>query len=652
MTASKPSIGDRSDLYRAMLIALALSPTGCGGEDRTAGAKPPAQTPPAQAAANPPPAAAQPVAAPTQPPPPAAPVQALSDLESLVAPIALYPDPLLAEMLVAATYPLEVVQAARWLEAKPNPASLKDKTWDASIQRLVEVPQVLKMMNDHLDWTTRLGDTFLAQPEALMNAVQDLRRRARAAGFLKDTPEQKVTVKTEAAGPAAAPAAGTPQAQPAVVKKEVVYIEPAKPDTLYVPQYNPQQAYSAPLAPPPVSAAAPATVVNNYYPSAVPATTTTTTTTASSADPWLTFGAGALVGGLLTWGIMEWSHNDDYWHGGYYGGYYPPVSHYYGGTVCRNGTCWNSGGGYDRGNVNYNKNVNISGNEINIDRSRSISQDQLANWKQEREGWTPDARHRRGQQYPAAARERWGDIQQPGLAGDRLGAAQTLPANVRGFGQGATRPASLPAGQRPSVEQVRQRLGQDTQLEQKFGAKPAQPNRPAAVADIPKRLDQGNRPNAWEGLADTGNGRQTRAEERRGAASREKTQTKAGERPRREQAERQPTQATAGPARNKLQERRAEPAQRPAQGPAGQRDFSQFRDNQKRAEAARPNAFEGARDNARMQDFSKRGAASRQNLAAAGGGAQGGGGRNFQGGGGGGGRFQGGGEGGGPKGRR
>ncbi|SMF93481.1 Protein of unknown function [Methylomagnum ishizawai] len=641
MTVTPTSIGERSALCRAMLIALALSPTGCGGEDRTAGAKPPAQTPPAQAVANPPPTAAPPAAAPTQPPPPAAPVQALSDLESLVAPIALYPDPLLAELLVASTYPLEVVQAARWLDSKPDPASLKDQTWDASILRLAEVPQVLKMMNDHLDWTTRLGDTFLAQPEALMNAVQELRRRARASGFLKDSPQQKVTVKAEAA----TPAAGMPQVQPAVAKKEVVYIEPAKSDTLYVPQYNPQQAYSAPLAPPPASA--PTTVVNNYYPGAAPATATTT---ASSTDPWLTFGAGALVGGLLTWGIMEWTHNDNDWHGGYYGGYYPPVSHYYGGTVCRNGTCWNSGGGYDRGNVNYNKNVNVSGNEINIDRSRSINQDQLANWKQGREGWTPDARHRRGQQYPAAARERWGAIQQPGLAGDRLGSAQTLPANVRGFGQSPDRPASLPAGQRPSAEQVRQRLGQDTQLEQKFGSKLAQPNRPAATTDIPKRLDPGHRPSAWEGLADTGNGRQARAEERRGAASREKAQPKAGERPRRESAGRQPTaQAETGSARSKVQERRAEPAQRPAQG---QRDSSQFRDNQKRAEAARPNAFEGARDNARMQDFSKRGAASRQNLAAAGGGAQGGGGRNFQGGGGGGGRFQGGGEGGGLRGRR
>lgn len=674
MTAFKPPIIGVPGWHRATLAALALLPAGCNGEDPTAAKTPPPAVPAGPAPATPTPTAA-PVATPTPTAPPvaapSAPAAPLSDLESLVAPIALYPDPLLAELLVASTYPLEVVQAARWLESKPDLATIKDKGWDASIQRLVDVPQVLKMMNDHLDWTTQLGDAFLAKPDALMSAVQDLRRRARQSGFLKDTPEQKVTVKSEPVQ-AAAPATEAPAVQPAVVKKEVVYIEPAKSDTLYVPQYNPEKAYSAPLAPPPATtaaypAAAPAT---SYYPAYYPTTTTTTTT--DSTNPWLTFGAGALVGGLLTWGIMEWSHNDDYWHGGYYGGYYPPVSHYYGGAVCRYGNCWTGGNGnWDRGNVNYNKNVNVSGNEVNIDRSRTISQDQLVNWKQERQGWVPDARHRRGQQFPAETRERLGNIQQPGLAGDRLGAAQTLPANIRGFGPGGAgagtgsalnRPTTLPAERRPSSEEVRKRLGQDPQLEQKFGAKLDQ-NRPK-TSDVQRRLDQGDRANAWQGVKEAGRGAQ--AEERRGAASRDKLRAvqspETRDRPRPEQRPAETPRferpQAAGERRDFAQGREVQ-QQRPAtqerkdraQGQGGKRDFSQAREQQKRAEQARPNAFDGARDPGRMQDFSQRGAASRQKMADNRGG--GGGGR-FQGGGGGGGggRFQGGGGGGGFGGRR
>ena len=222
----------------------------------------------------------------------------LTDLESLVAPIALYPDPLLAELLVASTYPLEVVQAARWLETKPDLATLSSKDWDASVMRLASVPQVIKMMNDHLDWTTQLGDAFLAKPVEVMDAIQTLRKRATDSGFLKDTPEQKVTAKTVSVDQPtegtwvsddtnAQSNGATIKATPAVLKKEVIYIEPAKADTVYVPQYNPETVYQAPLAPPPAtdtSNAYPASTVVNvnqsnapapvgYYPAYYPATT-------------------------------------------------------------------------------------------------------------------------------------------------------------------------------------------------------------------------------------------------------------------------------------------------------------------------------------------------------------------------------------------
>ena len=662
-------------MYWAMLIALILLPAGCGREDQPAGKAPPAQAqsgqpPPAPPAA--PSTAAPPTATPAPqaqpappggPPPPTAPAKPLSELESLVAPIALYPDPLLAELLVASTYPLEVVQAVRWLDSKPDLATLKSKDWDASVMRLVEVPQVLRMMSDHLEWTTQLGDAFLAKPAEVMDAIQALRRRATESGFLKDTPEQKVSQKTVSVPqePETAPEAegqaggGTVKATPAVVQKEVVYIEPAKSDTVYVPQYNSEQAYSAPLAPPPAGTAGYSYPATGYaYPTAAPAPAYyPVTTTTSSTDQWMTFGTGALVGGLLTWGIMEWTHDDwdDHYHAGYYGGgYYPPVSHYYGNSVCRNGNCW-SGGGYgggnnvniDRGDIARSRNTTISGNEINISRDGTFSQDQLASLRQ-RSSWQPDARHRRGQPYPQAAQQRLGRIESPALAGGRLGAPEALPAGARGFapaGAAATRPAE----RRPSSVDIRNQLAQTPGTQNRPGAQLAQ-SRPSP-RDVQGRLEQGTRNNALEGLRTSG--QDTRIESRRGAESRKPASPAARETRPREQGPRQRREPAGGPGidsqrpertrqsqmqnRTQLAERRAEMPRRTerAQDFGGARDRAQRIDAQRRSEAARPNAFEGVGNAGRTQSFSQRGAASRQTMAAAGrqdfgGGRRGGGG--------------------------
>jgi hypothetical protein len=665
---------------RAVLIALALLPAGCNRDEQQAGKAPAAQRPAAQsgqptsAPATPAPAAPQaptpvPQAPPVQPPaapapPPAA--KPLTDLESLVAPIALYPDPLLAELLVASTYPLEVVQAARWLETKPDLATLNTKDWDASVMRLASVPQVIKMMNDHLDWTTQLGDAFLAKPAELMDAIQTLRKRATDSGFLKDTPEQKVTAKTvSAAQPPeeAAPtteAAGeetvapTVKATPAVLKQEVITIEPAKSDTVYVPQYNPETVYQAPLAPPPATGSAyPATTAGYTYPAAAPAPSyyptyypAPATTTTSTTDSWMTFGAGAVVGGLLTWGIMEWADDDDDWDDDYH------VMHHYGDSVCHEGNCWSGGGGYggrgdvnvDRGDITRNRNVNISGNEINVERGGTFSQSNLRPVQQPA-GWQPNPRHRRGQAYPEAAQKRLGRTEQPALAGQRLSAAQTLPATARGFGEAGARPSAgaLPAGRRPSSAEIQQRLAQKPATQERLGAKQAQP-RPAA-RDVQARLGQGTRNNALEGIREPA--RATQMESRRGAESRRQTAPAAreprareaagGQRLQRRQAE-QPRQVPVE-SRPKMAERRAEPSQRPQQRPsfAGRERAPQMQ-TQRRSESARPNAFEGGRDARATQNFSQRGAASRQQMSAArpqrdfgggragGGGARGGGG--------------------------
>jgi hypothetical protein len=161
-------------------------------------------------------------------------------LDSLVAPIALYPDPLLAQVLAASTYPLEIIQLQQWL---PQHKSLKDKAlvdalekedWDPSVQGIAPLPDVVKQLAENIKWTTDLGNAFLAQQSDVMDAVQRMRTKAKGAGNLKSTEQQKVETKT-------------------VENKTVVVIEQAKPEVIYVPSYNPTVVYGPPVYPyPPI----------------------------------------------------------------------------------------------------------------------------------------------------------------------------------------------------------------------------------------------------------------------------------------------------------------------------------------------------------------------------------------------------------------
>ena len=610
-----------SVIRKAMLIALALLPVGCNKDDQQTSKAPPAQLSSAQSM--------QPTSAPSE----SAPVQLapvakpLSDLESLVAPIALYPDPLLAELLVASTYPLEVVQASRWLETKPDPGELSGKDWDASVMRLASVPQVIKMMNDHLDWTTQLGDAFLAKPVEVMDAIQKLRKRATDSGFLKDTPEQKVTAKTVSIDQPAegtwvtddtnAQSSGTTiKATPAVMNKEVIYIQPAKADTVYVPRYNPETVYQASLAPPATgtSNAYPATTVVNVNQTAAPAPVGYYPATTAAADPMLTFGAGAVVGGLLTWGIMSWAdHNDDdYYH----------VSHYYGNTVCHNGNCWHGGGGggyYGGGgniNTNISRNTNISGNEINIDRGGTFNQNNLKS-AQRPASWQPDQSHRRGQTYPEGVQQRLGRTRQPGLAGQRPGSAQTLPASARGFSEAGQQPS---AERRPSSADIREQLAQKPGAQDKFANK-LQPK--PATRDVQERLGQGSRDNALQGIKDSGQA--MRFQGQRDSNSRNYAQpanrdSQARQPAGAERAQRQQTEKIMQPAAERKPQITQRQAQMPIQGErsqtlAGREQTQLQRETQRRSEAARPNAFEDSRNTSATQMASQRGAISQQHMA-------------------------------------
>jgi Protein of unknown function (DUF3300) len=172
-------------------------------------------------------------------------------LEKLLAPIALYPDDLVAQILTASTYPLEVVQAARWLNEHSNVQgdalqdAMQQQPWDASVKGLMAVPQVLAMMNDKLDWTQQVGEAFLAQPDDVSNAMQQLRAKAAANGNLKSSKQLKVS-KVAASGPPT-PAPPPPQdVDPAMLPPppaDYIMIEPVDPGMYYVPIYDPLVVY-------------------------------------------------------------------------------------------------------------------------------------------------------------------------------------------------------------------------------------------------------------------------------------------------------------------------------------------------------------------------------------------------------------------------
>jgi hypothetical protein len=199
------------------------------------------------------------------------------ELDALLAPIALYPDSLLAQILMAATYPLEVVQAARWSKANPKldgDAAVKKvegESWDVSVKSLVAFPNVLEMMNEKLDWTQKLGDAFLSQQKDVAEAIQRLRRQAKDAGNLQSNQQQ--VVRTEA---------------------QTIVIEPAQPQVVYVPAYNPTVVYGAwpyPAYPP------------YYYPGVAawyPGT---------ALVSGLAFGVGVAAAGAM-FGGWNWGHGD------------------------------------------------------------------------------------------------------------------------------------------------------------------------------------------------------------------------------------------------------------------------------------------------------------------------------------------------------
>lgn len=190
---------------------------------------------------------AQPPSAPTaaQPAPVVAPTYTAAQIDQWVAPIALYPDALLSQILMASTYPANVIQAAQW--SKDNPKmegdaaiqAVASQPWDPSVKSLVAFPQLMSLMGENPPWVQNLGDAFLAQPKDVMDSVQRLRLLAQQAGALQSTPQQTVTTVTK---PAPAKTAST-TATETTTSPTVIKIESADPQVVYVPTYDPNTVY-------------------------------------------------------------------------------------------------------------------------------------------------------------------------------------------------------------------------------------------------------------------------------------------------------------------------------------------------------------------------------------------------------------------------
>jgi uncharacterized membrane protein YgcG len=288
-----------------------------------------------------------------------------SELQSLVAPIALYPDALVAQILTASTFPDEVAIAEYWMQQNKTLTgsalmqAVDTQSWDASVKALTEFPSVLANLANNLTWTSSLGEAFHNQQAEVMTAIQTLRAQAKAAGNLKSTPQ--VTVVQQ-----------SPQ---------VIVIQPANPQVVYVPQYNPTVIYGTPYVTPGYSAGdvAAAAVIG--------------------------FGAGIAIGALMSggggccsWGYSSWNcgwhgtavvyHGGAYygntaWHGGYYNGGY---HNSYGYNNSYNHSNYNSGynnKSYAQNGNNYKNNGNtynrnVSGNTVNVNNDRSSASNSWA----------------------------------------------------------------------------------------------------------------------------------------------------------------------------------------------------------------------------------------------------------------------------------
>ncbi len=385
-----------------------------------------------------------------------------AELEALVARIAFYPDEVIAVTLPAATYPLDIVQAARFLEQRKTKADAKpNPNWDSSVLALINYPVVISMMNDDLDWTAALGEAVLAQQAGVMDAIQQVRKSAYAAGHLQSN--DKIVV---------------------VYEKDVVRIKSADPRVVYVPVYQP--------APIPATTTTVVTTTPVYY-----------TTTVVYSDPYTpyynqaaAFWTGAVVGGVTMAFLMDWDDDDihidindgdwDNWHPG------------------------DTDINIERGDININGNVNI-GNDVKVAKGDS--------WRQVRTQRTANQqvsqlnRHTTSAQPVASQPTKNKSAASTGTSKKQATASKTAQRKSGALGPVESGQSSLKASRQGSKSRQIQ-----AQNKAKTGAQAAtQPTKKSAPAGpTAKPRTQQSSPSAFGGVS---SGKQTQQFSKRGSSS-------------------------------------------------------------------------------------------------------------------------------------
>jgi hypothetical protein len=360
-------------------------------------------------------------------------------INSLVARVALYPDPLLALVLQGSTLPLQVVQATRFLEKRARDASLQpDPGWDTSIVGLLNYPTVLVMMNDDLDWTETLGTAVINQLPDVQAAVQQVRSELQAAGTLASNERQTVTVD-----------------------EDTIRIQPASPEVIYVPIYEPVPQQAAPaaaaepaaLAPAPVEAA-PVAVAAAPVAYAAPAPTSYAVPQVSYSDPYASFwshsaafAGGAVIGGVLGYALNDDDDDDDFEI-----------------DIDEDDIDWDDvdfdEGDFNRGDIeaNRSRDVNIEDSNVVIGGSRS---------KTKRETQLAQSQLRSNQQ-------RKGSVSSRQATQARAQVARQPATGTRQAGAGTRRPAATTGGAQQSQQRRVSQQPVGTAKKSAFDAKPRQ----------------------------------------------------------------------------------------------------------------------------------------------------------------------------------
>lgn len=403
-------------------------------------------------------------AAPAAPPTPAAPAAqpvtttyTRAQIDQWVAPVALYPDNLLSQVLMASTYPGNVIQAVQWSQDNPSMQgdaavqAVAGQPWDPSVKSLVAFPALLALMGENPPWVENLGDAFLAQPHDVMDSVQRLRALAQQTGSLKSTPQQKVTT-ANASAPASSAAASSSSAgsQAAPAPTQIIKIESTDPNVVYVPTYNPSTVYGS----------WPNTAYPPVYLPPPPGEQFT--------DSFVK-GFGYSLGVATTWALfssIDWDHDDDYHHDNDYNRGYSHngdnininvnnFNHITGQNLPGNRTGWQHNPAY-RGNIPYPDNtVSQRFHQTNVAGGLSSTQQHPADRNEQRQAALTQLQERSG---PAAsdriANTSSRDAQRQ-AASQQLHQA-TQRSNYRGYDQ-APAAAIKSARQNPTPQQQQRR---------------------------------------------------------------------------------------------------------------------------------------------------------------------------------------------------